>query len=839
MTKVEAAKTSGGNTLSAGVEDSRESRQHDEIPVAYQNDDENDKKKMDEISGHIHAVSINEIHKNHSRIMAKVEAAKTSGGNTPSAGVEDSRESRQHDENGETSPDYKKYNDIYKEPIDIYDEFLSKHDRVDDGANSAAIEDFTEDFIKIENAGTFKPSEEPPSNPPSNPLSNINDVPFTDSAAPLSVNAAETAGGIDSPAPAQQEINAAAEEKAPEAAAKPLPKVRFPIAVKLLALIMVFLVLSLGAITSLVSILVSADVKLTAEDNNFSINRRTADALQTKLHGVSAAVTMLFYDFETLRANVSQNDFEKIENSEALFFFEQNPQIAAVVLNDNYFINENFFRDNGGDSGMPRVWMLSTGGDLNSASAGAVLLRNATPFFGIPMLVMSITLENHSAIVFINSETFNLLLDEGDNISYLLNENGDILFHADIDTLRGGVNFSSIPFVKNILDNSNSSMQNVYRDENGDEYFAAVQRLNIGSAVFITLIRASVVFSGIMETTIRNIIFSIFVLAASTIFIVLFSRTISVPLRSLTKAAAKIEDGDYELQLKAAGNDELGILTRNFTGMGNSLENFEKFTNKAIVRLAKGGKLSSSGVNKKATICFAMIRDFDEVSDGLDAASVVDFVNDYLRLMVPCITGNGGCVDKFLTQGGVVVMALWGTPETAGSPKKDALNCLQAALSMRAALRSLNQKRLRKFGSHIPLVKLGCGINTGELIAGQIGSGERLEYTVIGDTVNLAARIEGPNDLFDTDILISEETYKYVNAYLITKEMRGIAVKGKEKPLRVFSVINMRDPAIAASMLDGLQKISGIDIDVCKKCIGPGGPRTVEEVRESWRVSHH
>jgi adenylate cyclase len=813
MAKVEAAKTAGGNMLSAGAEDSRESREHDEndeIRTAYQNDDDNDNKKVDEISGHISkAVDADEIRKNHSRIMAKVEAAKTAGGNMLSAGAADGRESRQHDENGESSeitessPDYKKYNDIYKEPIDIYDEFLSKHDRMADGANGAAIEDFTENLTKTDAAAAFKVSEEPSSNPPLN----IED-------------------DMDSP------------DTAPEAAAKPPPKVRFPIAVKLLALIMLFLVLSLGAITSLVSILVSADVKLTAEDNNFSINRRTADALQTKLHGVSAAVTMLLYDFETLKTNVSQNDFERIEGSEVRFFFEQNPQIAAVVLNDNYFINENFFRDNGGESGMPHVWMLSAGDDINAASAGTVLLRNATPFFGIPMLVMCITLENYSVIVFINSETFNLLLDEGDNISYLLNENGDVLFHADIDMLRGGVNFSSIPFVKNILDNSNSSMQNVYRDENGDEYFAAVQRLNIGSAVFITLIRASVVFSGIMETTIRNIIFSIFVLAASTIFIILFSRTISVPLRSLTKAAAKIEDGDYDLQLKAAGNDELGILTRNFTGMGNSLENFEKFTNKAIVRLAKGGKLSSSGVNKRAAVCFAMIRDFDEVSDGLDAASVVDFVNDYLRLMVPCITGNGGCVDKFLTQGGVVIMALWGTPETAGSPKKDALNCVKAALSMRAALRTLNQKRLRKFGSHIPLVKLGCGINTGELIAGQIGSGERMEYTVIGDTVNLAARIEGPNDLFDTDILISEETYNYVSAYLITKEMRGIEVKGKEKPLRVFSVINIRDPALAASTLDSLQKISGIDIDVCKKCIGPGGPRTVEEVRESWRVSH-
>jgi adenylate cyclase len=399
-----------------------------------------------------------------------------------------------------------------------------------------------------------------------------------------------------------------------------------------------------------------------------------------------------------------------------------------------------------------------------------------------------------------------------------------------------GANYRQIPFVKNILDNSSSNMQTIYTDENGDEYFGAVQHLNIGSAKLITIIRTSVVFGGIMETTVRNIVLSVIVLIVSIIAIILFSRTISKPLRTLTSAAAKIEKGDYDLRLSVKSNDELGLLTDNFIGMGNSLENFEKFTNKTIVRLAKQGRLARTGENKKTTVCFALIRDFNKVSDGLDAGSVVDFVNGYLRLMVPCITMNGGSVDKFLTQDGVVIMALWGTPETAGSAEEDALNCIRASLSMRAALRCFNKMRRQKFGSHIPLVKLGCGINTGEVVAGQMGSDERMEYTVIGDAVNLASRIEGPNDLFDTDILISEETYNSVGGHLLTKEMRSISVKGKEKPLRIFAVVNMRSVALAKSMLEDLKKIDGLDIDICKKSIGREGPRSMNEVRRSWQV---
>jgi adenylate cyclase len=608
-------------------------------------------------------------------------------------------------------------------------------------------------------------------------------------------------------------------------------KARLPIAVKLVSLVTTLLVLSLGVITALVSILVSADVKLTAEDNNFSINQRTAEAIQTRLSGVNAAAALLFHDIESLKynPNYNSNNQDEAENSIANLFFEQNPQIAAVSLDGKYFINETFFKDNGGDGNIPRAWAASAADDK-------ALLRNATPFFGLPVIVMRVTPSPYPAEVFFTSETLNTLLDSGKNISYLLNENGDVLLHTDIDILRGGVNFRRNPFIKNILDNSNSSIQNVYTDENGDEYLAAFRRLNTGSAVFITIISSNVVLDGITETTIRNIVLSIIVLAVSIIFIILFSRTISKPLRALTNAVDKIENGNYDLQLKAGGNDELGVLTRNFTRMGNSLENFEKFTNKAIVKLAKEGKLSRSGENKKATICFALIRDFSETSDGLDAGAVVDFVNDYLRLMVPCITATGGCVDKFLTQGGVIIMALWGTPETAGSPEKDALNCIKTALSMRAALRCLNQNRMRKLGSHIPLIKLGCGINTGDVIAGQIGSDERMEYTVIGDAVNLAARIEGPNDLFDTDILISEETYKYVGDYLITKEMRSIEVKGKEKPIRIFAVINIISDV--NSMLEDLKKIPGTDIDICKQCFGPGGPRTLEDVRKRQLVTN-
>jgi adenylate cyclase len=185
--------------------------------------------------------------------------------------------------------------------------------------------------------------------------------------------------------------------------------------------------------------------------------------------------------------------------------------------------------------------------------------------------------------------------------------------------------------------------------------------------------------------------------------------------------------------------------------------------------------------------------------------------------MVPCITKTGGSIDKFLTQGGVVVMALWGTLDSEGSPAQNSLDCIKSMFLMRAALQKLNRELAGFHGreqdgppglGRLPLIKMGCGINVGEVVSGQMGSEQRMEFTVIGDAVNLAARLEGPNDLFDTDILITENMYNLVGRHLVTKEMSSLNVKGKEKTLRVFAVLNTR---------------------------GLKGPRTLAELREQWK----
>jgi adenylate cyclase len=128
---------------------------------------------------------------------------------------------------------------------------------------------------------------------------------------------------------------------------------------------------------------------------------------------------------------------------------------------------------------------------------------------------------------------------------------------------------------------------------------------------------------------------------------------------------------------------------------------------------------------------------------------------------------------------------------------------------MRAALHKLNKNRKHENMGNPP-INIGCGINTGTVTAGQIGSELRMEYTVIGDPVNLASRVEALNKPLGTDILITEDTWKLVKNYIIAEEMPPVTVKGKEKPVRLFAVVNHVAVAKGPKTLAEVRKILGI-----------------------------
>jgi adenylate cyclase len=208
---------------------------------------------------------------------------------------------------------------------------------------------------------------------------------------------------------------------------------------------------------------------------------------------------------------------------------------------------------------------------------------------------------------------------------------------------------------------------------------------------------------------------------------------------------------------------------------------FQKYVPADVVRevlkMKDGGRLSAK---LTATVLFSDIRGFTSISEKLPPEDVVDFLNDYLQRMVDIVFDEGGIVDKFV---GDSVMAVFGAPV----PKRDdAVRAVRAALRMIEEVTRFNEQQRRKRGVE---VDIGVGLHTGPLIAGNIGSDRKMEYTVIGDTVNVANRVESLNQKMRTNVLITQQCYEATGKVFAVRELPRMQVKGKAEPLQVYEVL--------------------------------------------------
>ena len=154
-------------------------------------------------------------------------------------------------------------------------------------------------------------------------------------------------------------------------------------------------------------------------------------------------------------------------------------------------------------------------------------------------------------------------------------------------------------------------------------------------------------------------------------------------------------------------------------------------------------------------------------------------LNEYFAIMVDIINRNGGVVDKFI---GDAIMAVWGAPESSAD---DAKNAVKACLQMRMALAELNELRISR---HQDPIHIGMGLHAGDAISGTIGSNERMEYTVIGNTVNTASRVEASTKSFGADLLITEQVLEKLNDSFTVNLAGAAEVKGRTEAIKMYKV---------------------------------------------------
>lgn len=256
------------------------------------------------------------------------------------------------------------------------------------------------------------------------------------------------------------------------------------------------------------------------------------------------------------------------------------------------------------------------------------------------------------------------------------------------------------------------------------------------------------------------------------------SQGFSRPIEALAAGTRRIAAGDFEVRVPVQGSDEIGALAASFNDMAVELAQKERYklllaqvSDPQVADALMHGRVALGGEVRHASVLFCDIRGFTALTEGMPPQEVIAMMNEHMTAMTRVVHAHHGVVDKFV---GDLIMAIFGAPKSYGDDTRLAVNC---ALEMLAVRRKLNQATTRR-------IEMGIGVATGEMVAGCMGSEDRLNYTVLGERVNLASRLcskAGPAEL-----IIDEATHAALNGALKAEPVEPMALKGFSQPVSAF-----------------------------------------------------
>lgn len=582
-------------------------------------------------------------------------------------------------------------------------------------------------------------------------------------------------------------------------------KIYFPILFKLVILTTILL----AAVTLIVSFKSSSLFESMSTDREESINMENADSVSFEVDNLiqSYIDKINFYSVDLLKDGVdneSSNDFSLKNDPEfyALYIkrIDTNKEIKVINsknpsknIDQNSIINQSFLnltkKESLVISGKIVIQNLSSINGIAAYALGIPLLKNE--FGEITSIAWGIIKVDRLQKIFTNKR--------GRNV-FLVDSEGRVLAHQKENYILNQKDMSFHPIVREGLSSQLRTKQKYFEAKlTNDKMLGAFAKTST-DLLIISEIPMSVVFAP--SNLVRNNTYFILgiALSISFFFIFLFSLTLTTPIEKLLGLTKEIAQGNFDVVARneIQSKDEVGLLAVAFDEMTIGLKErdkmknlFTKFHGTAVTEELLQNEISLGGKRKEVTVFFSDIRGFTDFSEGHTPEEVVSMLNEYFEVMVRIINDNGGVVDKFI---GDAIMAVWGVPNTS---KEDTENAIRACLEMRMALNTLNENRLSR---QLTPIKIGMGLHAGEAISGQIGSSERMEFTVIGDAVNTASRIEGSTKSFGTDLLISKECIEKIDYSDFILEKAGEAkVQGKSENLVLYKVNGI--------VLNGEQKI--------------------------------
>lgn len=276
------------------------------------------------------------------------------------------------------------------------------------------------------------------------------------------------------------------------------------------------------------------------------------------------------------------------------------------------------------------------------------------------------------------------------------------------------------------------------------------------------------------------------------------ARSVSQPILQLAEGTRKIGEGDYSHRITLRTDDEIGLLANAFNRMGEGLAERDqardllgKVVSPAVAAELLRKDVALGGEEREVTVLFSDLRSFTSMCEGRPPQEMLGMLNDYFTRMSTIVEKHGGVVDKYV---GDAMMALFGAPL---SGPDDADHALESALEMSHAVDDLNRDRQAQGAQALGF---GIGVHTDVVVAGNMGSQTRLNYTVIGDGVNLASRLEGLTKIaeYEARIIVSHSTLVKARGSYRTRHLGEVAVRGKQQPTEIYALLG-KSPELESS----------------------------------------
>jgi adenylate cyclase len=433
---------------------------------------------------------------------------------------------------------------------------------------------------------------------------------------------------------------------------------------------------------------------------------------------------------------------------------------------------------------------------VRSVAQGSVEVRNASFAKGPAMFTIGLPLVKdqqgritHVALIDVDLSILQKPFGErSERTFFLIDRNGELIAHQDEQKAMARLSMTTSPIVAKSLSEQTPRRQMRFQDpDSGQVLIGAYNKTSFGVTV-VSQVPEELILEPAQDAKRQAFFITGLVLSGALFFIFLFSMTLTSPIEKLAGLIEMVSKGNFDVKATShvKSHDEVGDLARAFDHMTEGLKErdkvknlFSKFHGSSVADDLINNDIGVGGQSKEVVVFFSDIRGFTAFSEKRTPEEVVAMLNEYFAVMVSIINRHGGVVDKFI---GDAIMAIWGAPKT--SPK-DSHNALRACIEMRKGLSELNEKRLAR-GE--PALMIGMGLHAGTAISGTIGSDERMEYTVIGNTVNTASRIEASTKAFGSDLLVTDDVIKHVGDAYITEYAGAAEVKGRSEAIKMYKV---------------------------------------------------